>query len=337
MPNANWARFVAIAALLWTVCEGTVLHTENGAGASVDVKLDSSFPGVVLTPPSSAKDFCSYSLTGIYESNARQAFFDPRVDADLADTRIAFADVSWTLERRGDAALVIVGVPRAPRASRPAPGNSTTTSSSGAAAEPAQRFSSIELLFTLARNATGADARAARGWPVVWKTDSSEASSAAAAAAAQARAVLGVEVRVNDYVFASADEGAVLVLEWELMAGAPLAADDAGALTRSRRRVTAGDCVYDAGDADAADDAGNGVRCEVRFSRSVGGARFVSLYQSYAHFGGSLVHRGAQMVAAPGTQAPAGTTTSGAAPLALTAAAAVTAAVGVLAALMASP
>lgn len=299
IKNRTVAVFVTVV-LFCAVCHGEVLHAQNDAGASVDVKLDSSFPGVVLTPPSSAKDFCSYSLTGIYESNARQAFFDPRVDADLADTRVAFADVAWTLERRGPASLAIVGVPR--RAATTA----DKTDSDSETAEPPPRFSSIELLFTLESNGTAKDAR---GWPVVWKT-SSDGDASSAAAAAQ-RAALGMEVRVNDYVFASGESGAVLVLEWELMAGAPLAADGAGGLVRSRRRVTAGDCVYDAGEADAADDAGNGVRCEVRFSRSVGGARFVSLYQSYAHFGGSLVHRGAQMVAAPGTQVAAGTPSSG--------------------------
>lgn len=326
MKPIHWNSVGVVVTLLWTACQGTVLHTQNSAGASVDVKLDSSFPGVVLTPPSSARDFCSYSLTGIYESNARQAFFDPRVDADLADTRIAFADVAWSLERRGPAALAVVGVPR-PASSPKGKGNSTVGDDDDDD-KPVRRFSSIELLFTLKSNAS-ADARDARGWPVVWKTDSSETASAAAAA--QARAVLGVEVRVDDYVWASGDGGAVLVLEWELMAGTPLAADRADALTRSRRRVTAGDCVYDAGDADAADDAGNGVRCEVRFSRSVGGARFVSLYQSYAHFGGSLVHRGAQMVAAPGTQAPAGTASAASTPPPPAPLALALAAVGVLA------
>ena len=290
-----------------------VLHDENEAGASVDVKVDSSFPGVVLTPATSAKDFCSYTLTGIYESNARQSFFDPRVDSDIANTRVVFSEVDWTLERRGDV-LALVGVPhelsQAARRRRNDEGKEEITSNNanseeGEEAKP--RFTSVELLFTLHenKNATSTN-KTGRDSPFEWKGDDDGKSSADAAAEAArraaARAEMGMEVHVHDYRFISNSSNAVLVLEWELMAGTPINEEDEDALTRTRRRITAGDCVYDAGEADASDDLGSGVRCEVRYSRSVGGARFVSLYQSYSNFHGTLDHTEALLVAAPGTQ-----------------------------------
>jgi len=217
---------------------------------ALDVSIESTFPHVVLVPPSSSSS-CSYTLTGIFESRAKQAFFDPRVDTDIADTRITLSDITWTITQHHNKSLIaLTGVPRA-----------------GSTVASKHRFSTIEIIFNLNQDASNGT--------YYYRT-------------------ADVKVDIRDYDFIGntdedPEDNLVLVLEWKLATGYPLTSDDD--VTRNRRRITAGNCVYDAGTNDAIDDRGQGVRCEVRFDKNPGDE--LVLYQSYALFIGSVTQTGA--------------------------------------------
>jgi len=238
---------VEVLVIMMIVCMQLISSTEEHI--VFEVSIDSTFPRIILASSSSSSS-CSYTLTGIYESQAKQNYFDPRIDTDIAGSRIVISDVLWIIEHRNTTEIALIGVPR--------PGSSI---------EAKHRFSSIEIILILNQNISNAETATAE-----------------------------VKVDIRDYHFVGIDdnpdeESLVLILEWKLATSISMDS----VVTRNRRRITAGNCVYDAGNKNAVDDNDQGIRCEVRFEKKA--AADVVLYQSYAHFNGSVIHTGASIAA----------------------------------------
>lgn len=232
------------------------------SGYTVEASITTVFPTITITPANGSESFCRYTLTGIFESESNEGYYDPRVDYDIANSRVALDSIDWRLEKsssssssnsnniNGNPVVAIVGVPQGFKEGGYAldddDGDIVRLLRDGERTP----FSDFRLILTPNEGANGAQMR----------------------------------VAVEDYEYYKDTPGTVLVLEWSVDAGYPIREEDTA---RDRRSVAIGGCGYSAGP-DADDGTEQPVRCEVRHEVSNGGSKSgggsATIYQSYVHF-----------------------------------------------------
>lgn len=235
----------------------------NGeSGYSVEVSVSTVFPTIIITPANDSEGFCRYTLMGIFESEANEGFYDPRTDYDIANSRVALDSIDWRIEKGEEGVATVVGVPRRLKGEERSASAFAFDEDEGDIVEVAANgertpFSRFRLVLTANEGANGAQ----------------------------------MGVTVEDYDYYRDTAGTVLVLEWGVDAGYAIGAEN---VTRDRRSVAMGGCVYDAGP-DADDGTEQPVRCEVRHEVSEedegGGSGAVAVYQSYVHFSSRALHQ----------------------------------------------
>jgi len=259
------------------VCTLAVVQTVWAAEYELAVDIDTVFPRLVLTPDGSAASFCQLELRGIFECVPILHYYDPGTDSELADTRVAFDRVDWNVASK-QTSFIVTGFPENMFMARAKPSSNTTTTSNETS--PSSSSSSAETTNSSSSSSP----------PAVVVTRVPFKSLKLTATPSSKGAVLSVAV--DDYEWASTSENAVLVLEWEVLAGYSI---DESMISRNRRTITIGGCTYSA-NTDATDIDGS-VRCEVRAKgNTIGRGAFV--YQSYSHFDTDLNHTNAMLSAA---------------------------------------